>query len=148
MHFHHIHILHRLQIPSGAIVGTKPCKPATYTKGSSTSAGVLIRSYLPFVLFHISALHLSRNCQHYHCHPRWEKLLPEKFIVAAMEENPTSLKLKVEIKTMDMVEKKSITSLVDCGATREFIDQHYTKSNCQPCQALSTNTCVQCWWHS
>ena len=54
------------------------------------------------------------------CRPKWEKLLPKKFIIAAMEENPTSLKLKVEIETTDMAEKKSITSLVDCGATGEF----------------------------
>ena len=64
------------------------------------------------------------------CCPKWEKLLPKKFIIAAMEENPTSLKLKVEIKTTDTVEKKSVTSLVDCRATREFIDWHYAKSNC------------------
>ena len=56
------------------------------------------------------------------CHPKWEKLLPQKFIIAAMEKKPTSLKLKVEIETMDTAEKKSITSLVDCGATGEFID--------------------------
>ena len=31
---------------------------------------------------------------------------------------------------MDMVEKKSITSLVDCRATGKFIDWHYAKSNC------------------
>ena len=37
-----------------------------------------------------------------------------------MEENPTSLKLKVEIETTDTVGKKSITSLVDCGATGEL----------------------------
>ena len=54
--------------------------------------------------------------------PKWEKLLPKKFIIAAIEENPTSLKSKVEIETTDTVEKKSITSLVDCRATREFID--------------------------
>ena len=47
-----------------------------------------------------------------------------------MEKNPTSLKLKVEIETTDTAEKKSITSLVDCGATGEFINQHYAKSNC------------------
>ena len=64
------------------------------------------------------------------CHPKWEKLLPKKFIIAAMEEKPTSSKLKVEIETMDTAEKKSITSLVDCRATGEFIDWHYAKSNC------------------
>ena len=46
-------------------------------------------------------------------HSKWEKLLPREFIITAMEENPTSLKLKVEIEIMDMAEKKSITSLVD-----------------------------------
>ena len=55
-------------------------------------------------------------------HPKWEKLLPKKFIIAAMEKNPTLLKLKVKIETTDTVETKSITSLVDCGATGEFID--------------------------
>ena len=35
--------------------------------------------------------------------PKWEKVLPKSYIIAAMEENPTSLKLKVEIKTMDTV---------------------------------------------
>ena len=30
------------------------------------------------------------------CHAKWEKLLPKKFIIAAMEENPTSLKLKLK----------------------------------------------------
>ena len=48
-----------------------------------------------------------------------------------MEKKPTSLKLKVKIETMEMaVEKKSVTSLVDCGATGEFIDRHYAKNNC------------------
>ena len=36
--------------------------------------------------------------------PKWEKALPEKFIIAAMEETPNSLKLKVEIKTTDTAE--------------------------------------------
>ena len=41
-------------------------------------------------------------------HPKWEKLLPQKFIIAAMEEKPTSLKLKVEIETMDTAEKNPL----------------------------------------
>ena len=62
--------------------------------------------------------------------PKWEKLLPKKFIVAATEDSPNSLKLKIEIETTDTAEKKSVTALVDCGATGEFIDRHYAKSNC------------------
>ena len=64
------------------------------------------------------------------CCSKWEKLLPKKFIIAATEGNPTSLKLKVEIKTTDTAEKKSVSALVDCGATGEFIDRHYAKSSC------------------
>ena len=64
-----------------------------------------------------------------HC-SKWEKLLPKEFIIAATEGNPTLLKLKVEIETTDTAEKKSVSALVDCGATGEFIDRHYAKSSC------------------
>ena len=37
--------------------------------------------------------------------------------------SPTLLKLKVKIETTDMVEKNSVMSLRDCGATGEFIDR-------------------------
>jgi hypothetical protein len=45
-----------------------------------------------------------------------------------MEENLMSLKLKVEIETTDTAERKSISALVDCGATGEFINRHYAKA--------------------
>ena len=45
-----------------------------------------------------------------------------------MEQSLTSLKLKVEIETIDTSERKSITCLVDSGATSEFIDRDYAKS--------------------
>ena len=44
--------------------------------------------------------------------PKWEKALPKSYIIVAMEENPTSLKLKVEIETMDTAETKSVTALL------------------------------------
>ena len=62
------------------------------------------------------------------CHPKWERLLPKQFTIAATENSPTSLKLKVKIETTDMAEKNSVMSLVDCRATGEFIDRHYAKS--------------------
>ena len=40
--------------------------------------------------------------------PKWEKALPKSYIIAAMEENPTSLKLKVEIETTDTAETKYV----------------------------------------
>jgi hypothetical protein len=64
-----------------------------------------------------------------HC-PKWERLLPKEFTIVAMEGNPSSLKLKVEIETTDTVERSSVTALVDSRATGEFIDRHYAKSNC------------------
>ena len=53
--------------------------------------------------------------------PKWEKALLQKFIRAAMEETPNSLKLKVEIETTDTVEKRSITALIDLGATGNLL---------------------------
>ena len=46
----------------------------------------------------------------------------------AAGENSTLLKLKVEIKTTDTVERKYVFSLVDSSATSEFIDRDYAKS--------------------
>ena len=61
---------------------------------------------------------------------KWEKALPKKYFIATVEQSLTSLKLKVEIETIDTLEWKSITCLVDSGATSEFIDQDYAKSCC------------------
>ena len=45
--------------------------------------------------------------------PKWEKALPKSYIIAAMEDNPTSLKLKVEIETTDTAERKSVNAWCD-----------------------------------
>ena len=60
--------------------------------------------------------------------PKWEKTLPKKLTVAAMEGISTSLKLKVEIETTDTVERKSITALLDSGEMGECINRDYAKS--------------------
>src|SRR5271156_462067 len=60
--------------------------------------------------------------------PKWERPLPSKFVIAAIDGSSTSLKLKVELETTDTAEVKSINALVDSGATGEFIDRHYAKS--------------------
>ena len=59
---------------------------------------------------------------------KWEKALPKKYFIATMEQSLMSLKLKVEIETIDTLEQRSLTCLVDSGATSEFIDQDYAKS--------------------
>jgi len=61
--------------------------------------------------------------------PKWERQLPSKLVIALAEDGSTSLKLKVELETTDTGEVKSVNSLVDSGATGEFIDHHYAKSN-------------------
>ena len=58
---------------------------------------------------------------------KWEKALPEKHAISAIGES-NSLQLKVELKTTDTSERKCVNSLVDSGATRDFIDQEYVKS--------------------
>ena len=64
------------------------------------------------------------------CCTKWKRSLPQKFVITATEENPTSLKLKVKIETTDTAEKRSVLALVDCGAAGEFIDRHYAESSC------------------
>jgi len=62
-------------------------------------------------------------------HPKWEQWLPSKLVIASAEDSSTSLKLKVELETTDTGEVKSVNSFVDSGATGEFIDHYYAKSN-------------------
>ena len=61
--------------------------------------------------------------------PKWEKALPERYTISAIGES-NSLKLKVELETMDSLERKFVNSLVDSGAIGKFIDHDYAKS-CQ-----------------
>ena len=70
-------------------------------------------------------------------HPRWEQQLPSKLFIASAEDGLTSLKLKVELETIDTGEVKSVNSFVDSGATGEFINCHYAKSNWLHTQKLS-----------
>ena len=59
----------------------------------------------------------------------WEKCLPPRLIIAALEDSPRSLKLKVDLETTDTGEVKLLQSLVDSGATGLFIDRGYVKTN-------------------
>ena len=54
----------------------------------------------------------------------------------------TSLKLKVKLETTDTGEVRSINSFVDSGATREFINHHYAKSNWLHTRKLSETILV------
>jgi len=69
--------------------------------------------------------------------PKWERRLPSKLVIASAEDGSTSLKLKVELETTDTGEVKPVNSFVDSGATGEFINRHYAKSNRLHTQKLS-----------
>ena len=60
---------------------------------------------------------------------KWEWQLPSRLVIASAEDSSTSLKLKVELETTDIGEVKSVNSFIDSGATGEFINRHYAKSN-------------------
>ena len=57
---------------------------------------------------------------------KWERKLPKKYVVAATP-SPKSLVIKVEIQTTDMAEVKAGPALVDCGATRQFMNRAYVE---------------------
>jgi len=64
-----------------------------------------------------------------HFRPRWERSLPARLVISSTEEEPRSLKLKVSIETTDTAEVKSVNSLVDSGATGNFIDRDYVRTH-------------------
>jgi hypothetical protein len=57
---------------------------------------------------------------------RWEKRLPERYIVAA---NPSSnsFELKISIQTMDTGEVHTTATLLDSGATGLFMNLEFVK---------------------
>ena len=57
---------------------------------------------------------------------KWERRLLKKFVVAATPSSK-SLVIKVEIQTTDTAEVKARPALVDCGATRQFMNQAYVE---------------------
>ena len=56
------------------------------------------------------------------CKPKWEKMLPKAYTIASAGEDSNLLKLKIEIESADTTRKKLVTTLIDSGATGEFID--------------------------
>jgi Retroviral aspartyl protease len=70
------------------------------------------------------------------CLKRWERQLPQKYVVAATP-SANSLDIKVEIVTTDTQETKSVKALLDCGADGLFIDQDYVRKNQLTTRALT-----------
>jgi len=57
--------------------------------------------------------------------PKWEKRLPKLFSISALDTRETSLLLLVEVGTMDTSKLHSVKTLLDCGATRSFINRDF-----------------------
>jgi len=57
--------------------------------------------------------------------PKWEKRLPKLFSISTLDARGTSLLLPVEIGTTDTSELHSVKALLDCRATRSFIDRDF-----------------------
>ena len=57
--------------------------------------------------------------------PNWENHIPNHLVIDTLDEKEgqrRSLTLKIELQTTDMAETKSVTALLDSGATGMFID--------------------------
>ncbi|KNZ76917.1 hypothetical protein J132_10864 [Termitomyces sp. J132] len=61
--------------------------------------------------------------------PAWECHLPHCYVVASTP-STNSLKLQVEIETMDTQQIQSVVALLDSGATGLFLDTNYVQQHC------------------
>ena len=64
--------------------------------------------------------------------PNWEKRIPDHLVIDTLDEKEVhhrSLTLKIELQTTDTAETKSVTALLDSGATGMFIDREYVKKS-------------------
>ena len=62
--------------------------------------------------------------------PNWEKRILNHLVIDTLDEKEgrrRSLTLKIELQTTDTAETKSVTALLDSGATGMFINQEYVK---------------------
>jgi hypothetical protein len=66
------------------------------------------------------------SCSQLPCRAKWEKRLPECYIVAA---NPSSnsFELEISIQTTDMGEVHTTAALLDSGATGLFMNSEFVK---------------------
>ena len=64
--------------------------------------------------------------------PNWEKHIPDHLVIDTLDEKEgcrRSLTLKIDLQTTDTAETKSMTALLDSGATGMFIDREYVKKS-------------------
>jgi len=74
--------------------------------------------------------------------PKWEKRLPKLLAISTLDAQGTSLLLPVEIGTTDTSKLHSVKALLDCGATRSFIDRDFVRSKEMNTRTLLCNILV------
>ena len=70
--------------------------------------------------------------------PRWERRLPRRLVVAALG-SERSLRLKVELDTVNTQETIAVTALVDSGATGCFLDIGFVEALGRRLRALAND---------
>ncbi|KIJ36867.1 hypothetical protein M422DRAFT_88607, partial [Sphaerobolus stellatus SS14] len=70
----------------------------------------------------------SRNSTPFYRRPAWERRLPNNYVLAATPSSK-SLSLKISVQTTDTGEVFSTPTLVDCGATGQFMDADFVRRN-------------------
>jgi len=67
---------------------------------------------------------------------KWEYKLPKVYKIAALPSS-NSLRIPIQVQTMDMGETHGVNGLVDCGADGEFLDAEFVKWNNIPTRKLT-----------
>jgi hypothetical protein len=81
------------------------------------------------------------SLQHIH-HLKWEQQLPWQYIIDSVE-GRNSLHIPLDLQSVETAVQMLVKALVDCRATRDFINSEYIISRNLPVRWLSTP--VECY---
>jgi hypothetical protein len=59
--------------------------------------------------------------------PKWEQRLPQRYVIDSVE-GRNSLHIPLDLESVETTVRMSVKALVNCGATRDFIDSEYVIS--------------------
>jgi len=69
--------------------------------------------------------------------PKWEKWIKRKLVIRSLELDAKCIMLLIHLKTTDTMEETSTETMVDTGATGDFIDQDFIAQAKLPTRKLS-----------
>jgi len=74
----------------------------------------------------VPPLPLISNSSPYFRRPKWERRwFSEKQVIGSLSSRATSIRLPVQIETLDTGERRAVSALLDSGATGLFLDRDY-----------------------